>query len=207
MGTSKMRSISVLAMIVLSVSVIACGSEGKEAHSTSQVAATATDGTTATTAAPATIPGKPSVKNDRDHDSDNNDDDYGYGHAADAADRQAVTKLVTRYYAAAAAGDGATGCSLIYSLLAEEIPEVYGGPTGPPGIRGNTCAVVMSKMFKQDHRRLTLDHATLKVTAVRILDRRALATLSFKTMPQRDIAIRRERNVWKIGELLDTELG
>lgn len=144
---------------------------------------------------------------DVDGDSDNNDDDYGYGIAADPADRLAVIALVRRYYAAAAADNGTEGCSLIYSLMAEEIPELYGEASGPPALRGGTCAIVMSKLFGLHRGLLITDDESLMIRSVRVKRNRALAILSFRGQPQRDILVHREFGSWKIDELLDSELG
>jgi hypothetical protein len=198
----------VFAVALLSLGVTACGGASKTTVSASHASSTtALSDTPPATAAATTTPAKPSIKNDLDKDSDNNNDDYAYGYPASAADRSTVTALVRGYYAAAAADDGTTGCSLIYSLFAEEIPEVYGEPPGPPSLRGTTCAAVVSKLFERHHQEMIVDHATLKVIAVRVKGRRALVMLSFEHRPMREIMVRLERRTWKIGELLDNALG
>jgi hypothetical protein len=145
-------------------------------------------------------------KNDVDHDSDANDDDYLYGHAASSADMRTIAMLLKSYYEAAAADDGKRACSMLYSLLAEEIPELYGEQPGSPALSGKTCAVVMSKFFRQYTRQLLSDAATIKVTTVRVRRNRALAIMSFRSMPRRDILVHREHQSWKVDELMDTEL-
>src|SRR5690242_11761264 len=88
---------------------------------------------------------------DRDDDGDKNDDDAHvlyWGRAATGADQQAITTLIKRYYAAAAAEDGAQACSLLVPFVAEAVPENYGHQ---PGLHGRSCAVVMSKFFRQRH--------------------------------------------------------
>ena len=159
------------------------------------------------TDAPTTTDAEATHQADSDHDSDNNDDDYRYGEAASPTDRRLIGEVVARYYAAAAADNGAIGCSLMYSLFAEEIPEVYGEVPGPPELRGATCAAVMSKYFEIYHRQLTSDRETLEMKSVRVKRNRALAIMSFKTMPQRDILVHREYGSWKIDEMLDSNLG
>jgi hypothetical protein len=124
-----------------------------------------------------------------------------FGHEASAAERQPITALLTHYYAAAAKEDGAKACPLIHSLIAETIPEDYGQT---PALRGTTCAVVMSKLFKQHHRQLVIDSATLEVTSVRVEGGRALALLRFAKAPvPNHIPVHREGRTWKIWELLD----
>jgi hypothetical protein len=199
-----MKEMFALPLVIALLGVTACGGAGKGAGSAAKNAAS-TSGTSATTTTPkATEPEHPH-KTDRDGDSDNND--YAYGRPANAADKRAVRALVKRYYTAAAASDGTKACSLIYSIFAEEIPEVYGEPPGPSALRGSTCAAVMSKLFKQNHHQLVVDLAELKVTDVRVKRHHALALLSFKAMPPRDIRVHRERRAWKIDELLDSGVG
>jgi hypothetical protein len=145
-------------------------------------------------------------QSDIDNDSDHNDDDYGYGQPADAADLQAVTVLLGHYYAAGAADDGNRACSLLYSLYAEEIPELYGEASGPSALRGATCGAVMTKFFNQDRHQWMIDVASLKVNNLRVKRLRGLAILSFKSMPRRDISVHREHGAWKVDELNDTAL-
>jgi hypothetical protein len=69
------------------------------------------------------------------YDDTNNNSVLDFGHAADAADRRAVTTLLKQYYAAAAAGDGMAACSMIYATLAAAVPEDYGREPGPSYLR------------------------------------------------------------------------
>jgi hypothetical protein len=145
-----------------------------------------------------------SPKLDRDNDNDNNNDDNHvlyYGHEASATDRQAIITLLTDYYAAAAANDGAKACPLLMSFLAESVPEDIGHN---PKLRGKSCAVVMSKLFKQHHKLLSGESASLKVMTVRVEDDKALTVLSFANLPEvRQMTERRDGNSWKIVSLLD----
>jgi hypothetical protein len=125
------------------------------------------------------------------------------GQAARPTEERAIAALVKRYYAAAAAGDGAKACRLIYSTLEEAIPEDYGQPPGPAYSRGKTCAVVMSKTFAHSHSQLAGGFA---VTGVRIEGKEARALLGSRTLPASFILLRRERGVWKINELLGQPL-
>jgi hypothetical protein len=200
-------TVAFLATILLGVSVLACGGASKYPNSPPHVSSN-----TASASAPASVATNPPsiqshARSDSDNDSDNDNDDYRYGYAASAADKKAVTALVWRYYMAAEAGDGAKACTMIYSIFAEEIPEVHGEPPGPPALRGSTCAAVMSKLFKQHHRQLMADLAKLQVTDVRIRAHHALVLLGFKTVPPRTIRVHRERRVWKIDALLDDGVG
>jgi hypothetical protein len=204
------------AVVLLGVGATACGGVGKGPVSASQSSSNAAvAGSAVVRTASSATPVQPSPKKDSDGDGDNLTNSFydtddkailAYGHAASAAEVQAVTAVVKRYYAAASAGDGATACSLIYSILAESIAEDYGRPPGPPALRGKTCAVVMSKLFKQRHQQLTADVFTLKVTGVRVDGKRGSALLSFRRMPDRHILVHRERGAWKIYTLLDAGL-
>jgi hypothetical protein len=216
--------LALFAIALLSVSVIACGGASKGTGSTSHVSsnAAATGGTQATTPSSTTPSGSattssttttvshPKDSNDGDSDSNNGDDDLevlDYGHAANAANERTITALLKRYYAAAAAGDGATFCSQTFSLIAEAIVEDYGGATGPANLRGKTCAVVESKALKLEHQKMAADAATLEVTGVRINGQKGLALLRFGTRSeQRYIRVRLEFGVWKIYAMSDSAM-
>jgi len=145
------------------------------------------------------------------NDPDGNDpysvDDYvylDYGEAASAPVKREVTKLVKRYYAAAAADDGTKACSLIVEHLAEVVPGSYGHAPGPPYLNSQTCALI-ARVFKRLHRELATEAATLQVTRVRVNGERGLVILHFATISEpRQLAIRREGHTWKIWQLLDT---
>ena len=141
---------------------------------------------------------------DRDNDADHNDDDAHvlyYGLPASAADKQALTTLIGHYYAAAAAANGAKACALLMPFIAESVAENYGHS---PALRGKTCPVVMSKLFKQHQKVLVGENSTLKFVTVRVEGGKALAVLSFSTLPEvRQISARRDGSSWKILQLLD----
>lgn len=152
---------------------------------------------------------------DRDGDSDNSSNTYydkddrtvrGFGHAASAADRRAIAALVKRYYMAAAAADGTTACSTIESSIAKAVPEALGTSAGPSYARGDTCAVVMSKIFRASHRQLAAYAARIQVARVRLDRGSGLAVLSFGTLPARQIPVIREGSAWKLEAVLDSEL-
>lgn len=124
-----------------------------------------------------------------------------YGNPANAADWRRSVALVKRYFAAAAAADGAGACRLLVPLSAESVVERDGGS---PPLRGRTCAVVMSKLFRLHHRMLAEKSAALEVIAVRIKDDRGLAVLNFPEIHEaRQIGLRRVRGTWKVVDLLD----
>jgi hypothetical protein len=201
-----MRSLlALLATMLLSVGAGACGGASGGVGSTSQASSSAT-------------PTGGYVHDDDDADTGPNHedtDDYrirGYGHAPSAADERAVTGLVKRYYAAAAAGDGAVGCSLLLirlakdSNLGEAAEKAYPPAPDVPPLHGKSCAQIMSLLFKEDHEQLAADSTTLQVTSVRVNGLHGLALLGFRTTPERQIRVERDGGAWKLDALLDREL-
>jgi hypothetical protein len=103
--------------------------------------------------------------------------------------------MFRRYQAAAAASDGARACSLLFSLYAEAIPEDYGHVSSLPYAHGPTCAVVMSKIFKHEHRHFD---TAFRVTGVRVRGNNAIALLGSPTLLASFLSMRRERGTWKV---------
>jgi hypothetical protein len=162
----------------------------------------------AKTAATSALQEKVSTTVDEAHSNGLYDGDDGptldYGHRADAADRDAITNLVRRYFAAAATDNGAKACSLLNSFVAEAVAEDF---SDTPSLRGKTCAVVLSKFFRQRHKEILSDSTTLDVLIVNVEGNKALVVMHFATSPlARKIAERREDGKWKILDLLDTPL-
>jgi hypothetical protein len=93
----------------------------------------------------------------------------------------------------------------MYSLMAESIPEDFGQGLGPPALRGNTCAAVMSKFFRIRRRQLALEASALRVREVRVKGAAGVALLSLRGMPARYIRLRRERGAWRMHGLLAGE--
>jgi hypothetical protein len=127
----------------------------------------------------------------------------GYGRSANAAESRMIGETVERYYAASQAEDGVAGCALMYSAWANNVPVDYGSGAGPQYSRGNTCAVVMTKLFKHFHSTLT---AAIVVTGVRVKGDMALALIGSKTAPASYFTLKRERGAWKIDCLLAAQL-
>ena len=203
--TGLARPFVALAVLLLTASVAGCGASGPTRPRATDGAA-ATQSRTATTSSRAGASQRGPTE-DYDHDNDGGDDDVNWGRAASAAEFRAVRGVVEAYYAAGAAGEGARGCSLIYSLFAEEIPEEYGEGSGPPGLRGKTCAVVLSKLFRRRREQFRSDGATLRVFRVRVRGLRGLAFLRLAHSPIHDIPVHREHAAWRIEALLDGPLG
>jgi hypothetical protein len=143
-------------------------------------------------------------RQDRDNDNDNNDDDQGtlaFGHLPDAREGREITKLVRGYFAAAATEDGRRACALLTPIIAESVVERDGHSAA---LRGNTCSVVMSKLFKVHHRELTPKQATFRIMRVGIVGYRSLVALDFPSIPEvREITARRVGSRWTVLSLLD----
>jgi hypothetical protein len=186
---------------MLLLAVDGCG--GAPRHGRTTPVPSSSTGTAATTQAPR--PAKaPISRSDGDGDGDGGADDVHWGSAPSAAGRRAVTALAEAYYRAAGAENGAQACALLYSLFAEEVAETYGGPSAPAYLRGETCAVVLHRLFVHEHRKLVREAATLRVTGVRVKRLRGMALLHFGHAPEeRDISVHLEHGVWKVSELLD----
>jgi hypothetical protein len=190
------RHSALLPILLLCFGVSACGGTSTASH-------------TATPASDAASSSASAGKDTNDLDDDASGDDdrsvFEFGRAATPSEQRPMVALLKRYYAAAAAGDGLTACPMIYSIVAEAATEEYGRAPNLPALHGKTCAVVMSKLFRQSHRSLRVKLATLNVTNVRIEGDRALVVMSFATTPEpRKIPLHREGGRWKVQELLDS---
>jgi hypothetical protein len=118
-------------------------------------------------------------------------------------DKRAVAELVKRYYAAALAGDGVKGCSMLYSVFAKAVAEDYGQVPSLSYLHGaKTCAALMSRVFDHFHSQLAAQVPVLRVTAVRFKGARGVAVLSFKDMPTLLLPVEREHGVWRVDQLL-----
>lgn len=198
----------------------ACGHGGTSQSSRQSTDAAPTVGTqtagthTAGTTAAATTAEYARVDRDKDNDAEAPADDktnaqaLNFGHEATEPERRAIVALVKRYYAIALAGNGARACTMIYSTLAESVPEDYGSnePPGPPYMKGATCPVVLDGMFKYFHAQLAVEVPLLRVTHVRLLQHQGTALLSFGDLPEREILVKRESHTWRMDALLDREL-
>jgi hypothetical protein len=203
-------TLALLTTMLLGVIVCGCGGASTKTHSTYHVPTSA--------AARNYTPTEPALNytkadSDKDNDIGAPDDDtqntsaLDFGHAASAPERQTITALVKRYYAAALAENGAKACSMIYSTLAAAVPEDYGGPPGPLYMRGaKTCAAAVTLLFKHFHTLLTLQVPRLKVARVRLIEHHGLALLNFGKLPEREIYVAREGHIWRMSALLDGEL-
>jgi hypothetical protein len=220
--------LALLALGLLAVGAAACGGSGssKNAASASRVSSQST--TVATnppdTASPAVASRPPHPftvpkatrrdleKYDRDEDDyvhvpdDNNPAPTGFT-AASPSDKQAITALVKRYYAAALAGDGARGCSMFSAQFAKAIPLDY-GKLGPAFLRRakRTCPGVMSVYFTHEHTKLAREVPRMAVVRVSVNGNQGVAFLRFGALHERGITEIREGGAWKISAVLDGEL-
>jgi hypothetical protein len=201
-------SLVAAALAWLGVYVSACGAAGSGPQSKQGSSATSV---TNARLASATLP-QPKLYGDPDLDSDiypgerDEDNTYGFGHAAGAADARAATLLVTRYYGAAAAGNGALACGLMYSPVAESVPEDYGPSAGAAAAYTESCAMAAKSVFKRLRGELSVDSATLRVVAVKVRNREAAVVLNFGRKRRRNyLLLHRERDAWKVSRLLASE--
>jgi hypothetical protein len=203
--------LALLVSALLGFGVCACGSSTGTQSASHTASSVSTANASSNTSPPTDFR---AVDGDRDndvgapYDDKNNNRDLNFGRAANASDRRAVTALVKRYYAAALAEDGTGACSMIYSTLAEAVPEDYGQVPGPLYMRGaKTCPAALVLMFKHFHMQLAAEVPKLVVTRVRLIERHGFAFLGFGTLPERKIDIAREGHAWKIDGIIDSELG
>jgi hypothetical protein len=204
--------LALLAAALLAVYACSCGDSSKNTNAADSTSHTAPTGTSAAASIPPAT-----VETNADADKDNDAGTVGedtrnnripnFGHAADTSDLRAITSLVKRYYAAALTEDGAKACSLLYSTLAEAIPEDYSGTPGVSYMHGaKTCAEAMTLLFKHYHPQLVLEVPKLQVHLVRLEQNHGVGLLSFGRLPERETSFLREGHVWKMTALLDREI-
>jgi hypothetical protein len=122
-----------------------------------------------------------------------NDATFQWGPVASAADRRVVVALVKRYYAIAAAGDGAGACSLLDPLIVEMVAE-------DESHRG--CAHNMDRLFARFHRQLVEDLGSFRVVVVQRRENTAAVLVDFAPTRLWQVFVRRTHGHWR----LDTPL-
>lgn len=152
---------------------------------------------------------------DGDNDDDNGHQKKGtvnddvtllsyYGGTAPPADRQAITAVIKRYYAAAVAEDGMTACSLLHSSVALALAK---GQSQATQAGKAACAAALAPLLKQQHKYLVaIEVPTMVVPVVHAKGDLGLAVLGFRSQPEGEILVEREGRAWKLGALLDSEL-
>ena len=205
-----MRSwLTALVVTLFATGATGCGGTSRSSAPSARGARSATARATAAT--------RGYVRGDGDVGGDDgpNGDDHGvreYGREGTAAERRAVTAVVKRYYAAAAARDAVEVCALIYSKIADSsnfnavVPEEYRAAPGSSIFRGKRCAQVEALLLEPDHQQLVAESATVQVTSVRVAGAHGLALLGFRSIAERMIPMQREGSTWKIDALLDSEV-
>jgi hypothetical protein len=204
---------TLFAVCLLGAGFSGCGAASEGARSSSQTLPPKALESRAGATTPASSAARPAddVRRDSDGDEDNksgtrydsDDDPYlRMGRRADAADARAIEGLVERYYAAAAAADGAKACKLLSALIAESIVEQYASSD----LRGTSCAAVMSNIFERNRGQLTGGAAAPHVIRVRVEGERGLAMMSFGSGREGYLLLRREGGVWRVNMALDAEL-
>jgi ketosteroid isomerase-like protein len=206
-----MSLVALAALVSLSTSMSACGQEsGRPA--TTQVSSSTSD-----TGKADSLRARPSGSYWR-HDGDADDHEAAsrhpeaddkleldaFGHRASHAEREAISALVRRYYAAAAAGDSTTVCALLSPAFATQL----GNGSSNSGRNGTTtCSKAVAPLLTQQHEQLTaLEASTMIVTDVRLKGSTGLAVLGFRRMPQSTILVEREGIMWRLGQLFGNEL-
>jgi hypothetical protein len=232
------KSLTVLTLALLAVFVSACGSTEKDAAVSSAVRSTTTmtKRPPGLAGGLGSLPfiGDSDVDRVGDTDTDNNNDndndrsqDYkrpppksyldeddrsvlGFGDPAKKGEKQAIAQVVKRYFAAAAAADGARACTMLQPRLEVAVVKDYAGAAGPTYLRGaKTCPEVMSRLFRHAHDQLT---GTIEVTSVRVLGdptqegAKAEALLGSDTLPASYVMLERVKGLWRIEGLLSSDL-
>lgn len=193
-----MKATIAICAVLLAGLVAGCGGAGKS---------TGTDAGSSSASSGATVAGGLKDSPDLDRDANTDDDTVvlDFGHAASASELREITNLLKRYFAAAAAANGAEGCRMFAAVIAESVVEDYGRAPSSPDVRGNSCAAVMSKLYDRQRQQLRLKSRTLVVTGARVEGDRGLGLMRFTTMSEpRKITLRREGSRWKIRDLFDT---
>ncbi len=202
------RPLTLVGTTAVALAIAACGGAGNDAGRSSNAPSAATGHKPTAVPTSSTVP---EPRRDRDHDRDNPTDSYydkdddvlHYGRVATGSVRTTIASLVEHYLAAAAIADGTTACGFLYSLLAEAIPEDYGHAAGAPALHGDTCPVVMSKLFTQNRRILAGYLRSHNIRAVRVKGERGFALLdSGPSNPPTELQLRREGRAWRIHDTL-----
>lgn len=134
--------------------------------------------------------------------AENDDHISRYGEGAKGTEHRQIVELVRRYYAALAAGDGATACSLLSVQLAHAVAEDYGQGPGPAALRGKACATVLSKLALHVTGQPPTVLARTKVTGVRVRGDSGFVELTSSAMRTGEIVIGREGALWRVQALV-----
>jgi hypothetical protein len=217
-------------LVSVAIAVTACGDTTSSSTSTSASnagRASAAARTTSTGQAPTALsnktvtapleaPQRPGIHDTYDEDDtasrkveERDDEEIEiYGRPATAAEYRSAAGFAKSYFAAAAAEDGATACTLLVPPLAKAIAGDYEKPSDPSYLRGKTCAQVMTKLFKHRHKLMAAEAAGLEVTDVRVsrTTKTAFVLLAFKGIRERRfMGVERFGKAWKLEALMDSQ--
>jgi hypothetical protein len=196
--------LALLTIVLLSVVVLACGDAGSGTGPASPLPSNSGVTRRGQTSSSSTS-SHDFLQSDGDKDKDESshpsrrlDDDVSffasYGSEASGAVEKTVALAVKRYYAAAAAEDGARACQLVAFGLAS-------------GFGHASCASGLSLLFRQHHAQLVAeDVATMVIISVHLKGDLGVAELGFRAMPRSEILIARERGAWKVDALFESEV-
>ena len=199
-----MARLTALAIVALSLCAGACGGSGKSTTAPSH-GSSASDSATQTTAAPDSKyagDGEGEIEEGirsvgyRDADDGRTID---FGHAAGRADTLAVTSVVKRYQAAAAAGDARRACAVMTEPLIKAVGVDYDRTPAHRARRSKTCEGGMVFLFKTDRARMI---APSTVTGVRVKGNEAYALLGSPTVNAAYLTLQREHGRWWLSVLL-----
>lgn len=205
---------SLLAALLLSVAAGCGGATGGSSSPapTSKITATRSAATNTDSASAAPAP-RGYLKEDGDVDGDdgphpsNAGQDDGilfatYHKRASPAETRAIGRLVKRYYAASAAGQGARACALLNAGLAAGLADSAGRSSA-----GGTCAASLAPLLAQQRRHLAAEEpATMVVNGVYLKGNLGRVVVGFRRAPEGQINIMREGHAWKINALFDYEM-
>lgn len=197
-----------IAVVPLCVGIAACGNAGTAGSvSGSPPNAAAESSPPPESPGPRHPPGA-----DRDGDRDANDAGAGepydhddaslrdYGHPAGTRVAKAVESVITRYYGAIAANDGASACSLISAALASGFSQA----SGVAGGNGNgSCSRGLPSSVRQSMERSVAELTAINIFSVRVDGNRAVVFLELSTSEIRLIQMEKEGGGWKLSTLLD----
>jgi hypothetical protein len=197
----------ILAIWLLGISVTACG--GRSQRSTGAASETSSH---AVQSATTLFDGNYS-KNDADKDSDDENlegirphQDYQsllapYPNRLSPIEQRTIGAVIKRYYEAAVVEDGINACKLFAVSLLKELD-------GEQKHRDRkSCIPLLDLLFKENHNQFLADDFTKMVVSDARVDRGlGIALLGFRTAPEGAILIKREGPVWKINELLPSQI-
>jgi hypothetical protein len=125
---------------------------------------------------------------------------YGGPKHAPATTARAIEALVRRYYVVSLAGEASSACS----LLAQEIVAGLIAEHGSSNHGAGACTTAIKSVLAQGHGHLAAENpATMRVTGVYVKGNLGLVMLGFKRFPESSIIVQRKGRAWKMDALFD----